>query len=143
MSIDTLSLGNDSIVAVPSLHTSIHPTDLSKSGRRKLRWSPNWRRQVRYVAPPPPRPRALTNGRTGGRTRQAMYALCGYTGPKSNLYARKMIPSVLTSNSDHTRSRLHGKHHIRFLDSFTLYNIVPKNSWVTIGTSLCFELEQI
>ena len=54
-----------------------------------------------------------------------------------------MIPSVLTSNSDHRRSRLHGKHHIIFLDSFTLYNIVPKNSWVTIETSLCFELEQI
>ena len=53
LSIDTLSLGNDSIVAVPSLHPSIHPTNLSKSGRRKLRWSPNWRRQVRYVAPPP------------------------------------------------------------------------------------------
>ena len=65
------------------------------------------------------------------------------TGPESNLYARKMIPSILTSNSDHTRSRLHGKHHIRFLDSFRLYNIVPKSSWVTIRSSLCFELEQI
>ena len=71
------------------------------------------------------------------------------TGPESNLYARKMIPSILTSNSDHTRSRLHGKHHIRFLDSFrlynlySLYNIVPKSSWVTIRSSLCFELEQI
>ena len=49
-----------------------------------------------------------------------------YTGPESDLYAWKMTPRVLTSKSDHTRSGLHEKYHIRFLDTYRLYNIYSK-----------------
>ena len=49
-----------------------------------------------------------------------------HTDPDSDLYARKMTPGVLTSNSDHTRSGLHEKYQIRFLDTCRLYNINSK-----------------
>ena len=51
---------------------------------------------------------------------------CARTDPESDLYAWKMTPRVLTSKSDHTRSGLHEKYHIRFLDTCRLYNIYSK-----------------
>ena len=57
------------------------------------------------------------------------------TGPESDLYAWKMTSRVLTSKSDHTRSGLHEKYHIRFLDSCTLYNINSK-LWNLLSKSL-------
>ena len=85
-------------------HFFSHFSYFSVPGHRRLRSDTPFRKPVSY-------------GFDVGYTR---------TGPESDLYARKMIPRVLTSNSDHTRSRLHEKYHITFLDSFTLYNIYSK-----------------
>ena len=63
-----------------------------------------------------------------GRTSRCRKFCLLRTGLGPKLHEWKMTSRVLTTNSDHTRSRLHEKHHIRFLDSCTLTSIFWKTA---------------